>query len=571
IDRSGSMNTRESDGRTRLDHAKEAASDFLRGMKSESRAMVIAFADRAEVACAFTNDVKRLADRIDEIRPTDGSSRIAEALQLAVAYSTRTTASPDSPDAAELPPAHDAHLELFSDGRIADAENEILTRGELTFHRVGAAADNVGIVAFDVRRDIERPGVLAVFAQVENFGSAPITTDVSLSVDGALPKVQEVSLGPAKVPATQPAASNQPPALASAQNLIFELESQTAGLIEIKVHRGDALEIDNVVQAPMDPPRRLRVLCVSDRPEIRYYMQRAFKVAFEIDDYVEMSASEYETSADADLASQGRSAFDLVIIDKHDTDRLWPGNYLFFGGIPKIDSVSRDDEEVDEQVFVNWRDGHPLLRHVPLDKVVVLKWQRLNLPEHALPLIEGENTTVMAFIVDPGHRYVISAFDILESNFHKRPAMIIFLQNAISHLAAGGLTEPGRLINPGDTIALQVPPGASEATLTTPDGRVDVIDAADRQVVTYARTESHGLYRARFNDPAETTELYAANVLDPLESMIQPAPEVRIGSAKVQATPEDAAVNRPLLLYAIAVALMVLLIEWWVYNKRVMI
>ncbi|HWL92382.1 MAG TPA: VWA domain-containing protein, partial [Phycisphaerae bacterium] len=78
IDRSGSMNTRESDGRTRLDHAREAAADFLRGMKSDSRAMVIAFADRAEVACAFTNDVKRLTDRIDDIQPTDGPSRIAE-------------------------------------------------------------------------------------------------------------------------------------------------------------------------------------------------------------------------------------------------------------------------------------------------------------------------------------------------------------------------------------------------------------------------------------------------------------------------------------------------------------
>lgn len=571
IDRSGSMKTVESDNRTRLEHAKEAASAYLSAMPSGSKAMVVAFADRAEVVCTFSEEIGRLQARIDEIEATDARSQIGEALQLAVAYSTKTSVSADVEPGEQIAPAEMAELELFSDGRLLDAEKEFVTRGKLTFHRIGEAEDNVGIVAFDLRRDIERPGVVAVFAQVENFGPKAVTTDVSLSIDGGLPKVQEVTLGAAIDSASQPAAPRGTSDLAPAQNLIFELVSPSGGLIEIKVHRPDALDIDNVVVAPMEPPRAIRILSVSGRPEIQDRVRWTFQYALEIDDFTAMTPAEYESAAESELTVDGRSAFDLVLLDKHDTDKLPPGNYVFFGGIPKIDSVEREPEDIDEQVFVNWRDSHPLLRHVPLQKVVALKWSRLKLPSHAVKLIEGENSTVMAFITDPGHRYVIFAFDLMESNFYKELSLIMFSMNAVSYLAAGGLTESGRLIHPGETIAMQVPPGATKAEVKSPDSRIAEIDTAQRQNATFARTEKRGLYRAVFNDEAKSTETFAANVLDATESFIRPAKELRMGSGDVAGVTEEIKVNQPLWPYAVAVALGILVFEWWVYNKRVMI
>lgn len=569
VDRSGSMRAVEGDGRTRLEHAKAAASAFVRGLKSGSKAMVIAFSDRAEVVCAFTGDITRIVSRIDDIEPTDGASRIGEALQLAVAYSTQTSVSAEAPEGGWVPPSDEsADIELFSDGRLADAEKEFVTRGNLTFHRIGAASDNVGIVAFDVRRDIERPGIAAIFAQVENFGPAPVTTDVSLSIDGGRPRVQEVVLGASRSATTQP---GRPGEMSSAQNLVFEVEQAFGGIVEIKVHRTDALEIDNVVVAPMDPPREIRILSVSDRTEVQYYMRRAFQIALEINDFTTMTTAEYESAAASKLSIDGRSAFDLIVIDKHDTDRLWPGNYIFLAGIPKIESITRGAEDVEEQVFVNWNDAHPLLRHVPLDRVVALRWQNLNLPSHAVRLIEGENSAAMAFITDPGHRYIICAFDLLETNFFKRPAMIIFLQNAVSYLAAGGLAQSGRLIRPGETVAMQVPPGASKLTIVSPAGRTDEIDVTGRQNATYARTGSRGLYRARFNDPAATLEVFAVNVLDPIESQILPADAFSMGSGQVSAADDSANLNQPLWHYAAIAALAILLFEWWIYNRRVMI
>lgn len=571
IDRSGSMKTVEEDGRIRLELAKAGAVDLVDSLQSDSRAMVLSFADRAEVVCSFTDDKRRLKRRIESIVPTDGPSKLGEALQLAVAYSANFAAG--AIDKAIRGSMDTADIDLFSDGRIKDADEQFVTRGRMTYYRVGATTDNAGLVAFDVRRDIERPGEVSIFVQVANYGPAKITTDVSLSLDRKMVSVQEVTLGPAAATTTRPADLSLPADMAavpSSRNVIFKMAHTAGGVIRVELHRPDAWQTDNVVTAPIDPPREIRVLAVSGRSAIRYYLNRVFKVALQIEDFTLMTASEYEDASDSALAIEGRSAFDLVILDKHDTNRLWPGNYLFFAGIPTIDGVARG-EDVDDQVFVSWREGHPLLRHVTLDNIFALKWSRLSLPKHALKLIEGENTAVMAFITDPGHRYVITAFDLMESNFIKNPASLIFLQNAVMYLAGGGLTNASRLITPGDTLAIPVPPGAESVRITRPDGSVSDIDVADRTTATYARTNDCGIYKAVFDDADKTTESYAANILDPTESLISPNNHFTVGAEDVQTVSGEIKVNEPLWPYAVAAAMLVLLLEWWIYNKRVMV
>jgi len=571
IDRSGSMKTVEPDGRIRLEHAKDGAMDLADSLPNGSRAMVLSFADRAEVACSFTDDKRRIKRRIEEVEPTDGPSKLGEALQLAVAYSANFAAG--AVDKAVRGSMDTAEIDLFSDGRIKDADDQFVTRGKMTFYRVGAASDNAGLVAFDVRRDIERPGEVSIFVQVANFGPEQITSDVSLSLDRKMVSVQSVTLGPAMGTTTRPADLSRPvdmTALPSSRNVIFKMAHTAGGIIRVKLHRPDAWPTDNVVTAPIDPPREIRVLVVSSRSAIRYFLNRAFKVAFQIEDFTMMTPAEYEEAGDSALSIEGRSAFDLVILDKHDTKRLWPGNYVFFGGIPVIDGVARSDD-VDDQVFVSWRESHPLLRHVTLDNIFAIKWSRLTLPKHALKLIEGESSAVMALITDPGHRYVISAFDLMESNFIKNPASLIFLQNAMMYLAGGDLTHADRLITPGDTLAIPVPPGAESVRITRPDDSVEDIDVADRTTATFARTGDCGIYKAVFNDADKTTETYAANVLDPTESLIAPNERFTVGAEDVQTVSGEIKTNEPLWPYAVAAAMFVLLLEWWIYNKRVMV
>ncbi len=570
IDQSASMKTIEEDGRARIEHAKQAAKEFVDNLGGSSKAMIIGFADRAEVVTAFTNDRRRLKNGIDGIEANDGLSRIGEALQLAVAYSSSFVEGADDP--GFIPDSvQTADIELFGDGRISDAAEEFITRAEMIHHQIGEVTDNVGITAFGVRRAIDQPGIVSVFATVQNFGPQSVTTDASLFLDDRLLDVVPVELGPADIKtSTQPAESRDTADSQSGRNIVFKFSHEAGGVLRIKLSRDDALPLDNEVHAPLDPPRAMRVLIVADREPVIRTLEWTFGYALQIDDVRVLSTEGYENAPEEEVAIEGRSAYDLVVIDKHDTDRLPPGNYVFFNGVPKIEGVEIG-EDINEYFFVTWREAHPLLRYVELETVQVAKWRRLTLPDHAARLIEGENTVVTALITDPGHRYLINAFDLLDTDFTTDVAFPIYIQNTIDYLAGGDVETQRRMIAPGETITVQVPAGASKMTVTMPDQTKTEVDVEGRLNTTFGNTRSVGVYNIKFDDPKESTETYCVNILDEVESLIAPNSELSLSGTRIETVSGETEVNDPVWPYAVAAALVFLMIEWWVYNRRVMI
>ena len=84
IDHSASMNARENGGVSRLDLAKKrAAPELVRGMGSDSEAMVIAFADDAQVVQGFTSYRNVLRTAIVGIVATDRRTKLEMAYKLA--------------------------------------------------------------------------------------------------------------------------------------------------------------------------------------------------------------------------------------------------------------------------------------------------------------------------------------------------------------------------------------------------------------------------------------------------------------------------------------------------------
>ncbi|MBN2445180.1 MAG: BatA and WFA domain-containing protein, partial [Phycisphaerae bacterium] len=207
IDHSASMNTREEDC-TRLELAKEQAVGLVRQLNRtgsswfsfgsdtpQTRVMVIEFAERASVVAPFTTNTTDLVDVIENIEPTDAPTNLHEALTLAEAYV--------DPDEVQ----QGSKAILFSDGRVADLDQVRLRYGALEYIPIGETRDNVGITALRVQRNYEQPELVSVFMQVQNFGSEPVTTDISLFIDNRLQRVQEVRLAAGEVdtPTTSPA------------------------------------------------------------------------------------------------------------------------------------------------------------------------------------------------------------------------------------------------------------------------------------------------------------------------------------------------------------------------------
>src|SRR5262249_43781679 len=68
---------------SRLARAKGEAKKVVNGMQSDDLAMVISFADRARVVSNYTGDRRALLRRIDAIAPTEGTTSLRDALQVA--------------------------------------------------------------------------------------------------------------------------------------------------------------------------------------------------------------------------------------------------------------------------------------------------------------------------------------------------------------------------------------------------------------------------------------------------------------------------------------------------------
>ncbi len=164
IDQSASMGVLEQDGKTRLEQATEQAKRTLENMSENTRAMVIAFCDRATVISSFDTDKQALARKIDSIEQTQSTSSLGEAMSLAEAYTQNMiigrAGEPDVELRSDQPPAT---VLLFTDGRIQDAELVALQKFDIERIRVntvGSRSDNVGIVAMDASRHFERPQFL---------------------------------------------------------------------------------------------------------------------------------------------------------------------------------------------------------------------------------------------------------------------------------------------------------------------------------------------------------------------------------------------------------------------------
>jgi len=294
-----------------------------------------------------------------------------------------------------------------------------------------------------------------------------------------------------------------------------------------------------------------------------------------LDRYEVWSPDEYEDAPADKLIEDGRCRYDVVILDGHSTDRLPPGNYLFFAAVPLIDDVEAGDA-VTGEVFLDWDETHPILRHVAIEAVTVYSWLDLELPREATTLIEGTAGPVMALLNRERNQYLISAFGIfneerthLNTDWVLKRSIVVFLSNALRYLAGSSTMGQQPSIAPGEAFTVAARPGTKSVTVRRPDGSTDRAPVRASGLVSYGRTDRVGFYSVSTGIAGEDAR--AVNLLDENESFIAPNADFRIAAGEIKATEGLDRVNRPLWPYVLAALGVVLLIEWFVYNKRVFI
>jgi Ca-activated chloride channel homolog len=547
IDRSASMATEEMNG-SRLALAKEKALELVEAMDSGDRMMVIAFADSAEVGCDLTDNRRRLRQAIEGIQASNAQSNLRDVMLLA------RSLAPRNEEVESVVP--DLELLLLSDGKISDAEQMDGLSMNLTFLQIGETVNNAGIVRFSLRNPEEGVGDRQVFVSVHNENTQPLDTTLSLYFDDSLLAVEAVQAPPGK---TTQLAFAMPPLAES-------------GLLRAELDQEDALDVDNRAWLALRDTAFLQVLLVSENDAGgAFFLRRALT----LDPRVQLSATTPENYTDT-------GGYDLTIFNawapelpeesdpEAGIDMLPMGASLFINALPPLPGL-RAEGTVENPALLATASDHPLTRFLHPGNTRIAKALRVTLPEGAINLISTANSTLLADVSRGGHPVAICTFDLADSNWPLHLSFPLFVQNLLAWLPRSGAASE-MSVQAGTPLELMGTPEESTVRVELPDGSSQELSLDPTRPVLFGNTEQTGPYQvihAAVNEGDEPLiEYHAVNLLDQNESAIAPAKELRLGRGTAQALEGNIQFNREFWRALLAAALVVLLVEWWIYSRR---
>jgi hypothetical protein len=166
----------------------------------------------------------------------------------------------------------------------------------------------------------------------------------------------------------------------------------------------------------------------------------------------------------------------------------------------------------------------------------------------------------------PAKRYV-------GTNWFIRPSFPVFMLNLLEYLGGGRESLDVAGPRPGTPVVLDAPTGsgsapAAKAQVRTPGGQtVEVAVRAGK--IAFADTGELGVYDVQTG--GKTVRRFAVNLFDPAESAIRPnpAPAIKIGDVKVAGESGWEPARREIWRFLVLAGLVVLLVEWYIYVRRV--
>jgi hypothetical protein len=587
IDRSASMNATDPayKGRSRLDEAKRQAKDLVDSMERGATAMVIAFDDKAETVQPFTSDAVALRSAIDSITPTDRKTRLKLAYQLAEAQMNidplriQTGVKQEEPD-----------VYVFSDGRVLDAQ-DLAIRGNVQYRSIGTdQAGNIAIVAMSAKRNYERPTEVQVFARLADYGPDPVKADVELRVspidpantgasgghdDFQLRGAASVELLPDRWTEAQRQKAEQDQDLHERDSVEFTLDLTTAAVIRVeqKQKDGDCLAADDSAAVAVPPPKPLSVLLVTDGD---YFLERMIS-SLNLKNAVVISPQQYEATIPAN--------YDVIIFDRGYTPPKLPpaGNFMYFGSVApglKLKPFTEDGKTVmlDSTGVLDWKRDHPMLKNLALNRLRVAEAEKLDVPADAEVLVEGVKGPLIVLDHEGKSTHLVIAFDLLQSDWPTQPSFPLFMYNALQYLAVGTDLGMQQSYDPGATpriprsnlaqaADLAGTPELKSIRLNGPDGSRDIAIPPTGDFALPALNKV-GVYTT---DPViPQYERLVVNLLDSNESNLLPLTDKAPGGVGTAVASGGGRSRLDLWWWIVACcALPLLLIEWFVYTRRV--
>jgi len=429
--------------------------------------------------------------------------------------------------------------------------------GQLPPEEDPAWSNNVAIAAFTTEQNLEKPGQIQAFGRIENYTNEELTIEVSLFMDDELFDAVSVTVGAGE--------NNGVP---------FELPEMESGVLKLEIDYEDDLAVDNVAYAAVSVPRPAKLLLVTPRND-------ALQLGLQTGEAAKLCIIKYATPAILDTDEYKNAAesseYDLVIFDQCAPKKLPQANTLFIGSMPPGDQWTAGERQGPPMVTDTDR-LHPLTQLIDMGNVRIAEGFSVKPPAGGSELITADIGALFAIAPRLGYEDAVLGFEIYSINekgevevntdWPIRRSFPTFLFNVIKYLggSSGAIASPNA--KPGEVITLRTSTPIEKIRVKPPSGSAFTVSRDGQSAFIIPNTEQIGVYEVTEGSSTKVSQRFSVNLFDTRESDLMPGP-IEIGHEEVKGESALQPTRKELWKWLLLFGLVVLVFEWYVYNRRV--
>ena len=391
-------------------------------------------------------------------------------------------------------------------------------------------AANVGITAFDLKTVPAEITRNESFLELSNFGLESIRVGVQVQGTGGASLDRVVSLRPGQV-----------------MRESLDMDSFISGPIRVLIDApGDAFTLDNVAYSYIEAPRLVRTVLVTEGND---YLETLLN----LDPRVSL---EIVTPENFLVPATSEELPDLFVFDRFASEEFPPAPVLLLQPPNASWLPVFIEKEKEELSLSGISSGHPLLAHVSLEDVVIELDTYVESGDYEV--VAGTVEQPILLVGEAPARWAQLVFNLNTSNFPIQEGFPIFLSNALSWLPSTDVFATSlRTVTVPESLAV---------VNSTDGGEVDTVAVGGSTIFT---PNAPNLFSVR---TANGDHVVAANLLDPAVSEVNTSFFLGNNSeVSVDEILEGSVGGSELWFLLVFAALVVILLEWWTYHRRLTI
>jgi hypothetical protein len=127
-------------------------------------------------------------------------------------------------------------------------------------------------------------------------------------------------------------------------------------------------------------------------------------------------------------------------------------------------------------------------------------------------------------------------------------------------------------VRPGSTFPIRTALPVDTVSVTLPNKRVVEVRREGQNVINFSQTDETGIYEVREGSGTKLGQQFAVNLFDARESDLKPASDLKLTEhTEIAAESKGAnqAARKELWKWILILGLVIVLFEWYIYNRRV--